>query len=209
MLSLSCEETRKSLKSVFENIFSKYDREFDEDDEVDLLDMKVIKPGGHLARLTRQNFGNVFKKKKLVNKESLEVVDELGDEIGTLEVDEAQIMSPSDPLEQAKENANIALNSAKQTPKKHLVFTPIKKHLSKTTNKNRKLSDKIIEKNHIKNGILLNKASIEQLQFSFDEIIKSILHNEFSDCRVVEHTNGCFDCKVWKLIQKAMFYPPN
>lgn len=56
-------ETRKSLKSVFENIFVKYGREFEEDDEIDLMSFEVTKAGGHLARTKPLKFGNVFKRK--------------------------------------------------------------------------------------------------------------------------------------------------
>ena len=63
MFSIENSETRKSLKSVFENIFAKYGREFDEDDEVDLMSLQVTRPGGHLARLKPVHFGAAFKRK--------------------------------------------------------------------------------------------------------------------------------------------------
>lgn len=37
------QETRDSLKRAFENLFDKYGQEFDDDDEIDILSLKVVK----------------------------------------------------------------------------------------------------------------------------------------------------------------------
>lgn len=37
------QKTRDSLKQAFENLFDKYGREFDDDDEIDILSLEVVK----------------------------------------------------------------------------------------------------------------------------------------------------------------------
>lgn len=55
--------TRESLKHAFENLFAKYDKEFTDDDEIDLSDLSLVKKGHHLSRLSqKQNFGCVFRR---------------------------------------------------------------------------------------------------------------------------------------------------
>jgi hypothetical protein len=64
MFALENVQTRHSLRAVFENIFSKYGRHFDEDDEIDLLSLEVTKPGGHLARIQPLKFGRAYRGKE-------------------------------------------------------------------------------------------------------------------------------------------------
>ena len=55
--------TRESLKNAFDNLFAKYDKEFTDDDEIDLSDLSLAKKGQHLSRLShKQNFGCVFRR---------------------------------------------------------------------------------------------------------------------------------------------------
>ncbi len=56
--------TRKSLKNVFDNIFAKYGRDFQEADEIDLETLNVIKSGGHLRSSRILSFGSVFKHRR-------------------------------------------------------------------------------------------------------------------------------------------------
>lgn len=63
MFAIENTRTRNSLRTVFEGIFQKYGRDFDEDDEVDLLSLKVVKAGGHLARIKPLAFGRAFRGK--------------------------------------------------------------------------------------------------------------------------------------------------
>lgn len=63
MFSIANTETRRSLKTVFENIFAKYGRDFAEDDEIDLVSLEVTKPGGHLARIKPLQFGEAFRRR--------------------------------------------------------------------------------------------------------------------------------------------------
>lgn len=67
MFALENAQTRQSLRNVFDNIFVKYGRDFNEDDEIDLVNLKVTKRGGHLARLRTLSFGTVFRHKKGVH----------------------------------------------------------------------------------------------------------------------------------------------
>lgn len=64
MFAIENAKTRNSLRTVFENIFAKYGRDFEEDDEIDLISLSVIKPGGHLARIKPLAFGRAFKDRK-------------------------------------------------------------------------------------------------------------------------------------------------
>jgi len=61
MFAIENSSTRKSLKSVFDNIFAKYGRTFEKDDEIDLQSMEVSQTGGHLSRIKEIKFGSVFK----------------------------------------------------------------------------------------------------------------------------------------------------
>lgn len=65
MFVLENRETRKSLRNVFSRIFEKYERNFQEDDEIDLESMKVTQSAGHLARLKRLQFGSIFKHRRV------------------------------------------------------------------------------------------------------------------------------------------------
>lgn len=57
------QETRQSLKKSFESLFVKYDHEFQDDDEIDLLSMKITKNGKHLDSIsTAMKFGELFHK---------------------------------------------------------------------------------------------------------------------------------------------------
>jgi hypothetical protein len=55
-------QTRASLKSAFDNLFKKYGRDFADDDEIDLLDLEIVKGGKHIGREKRRDFGSCFKK---------------------------------------------------------------------------------------------------------------------------------------------------
>src|ERR1700729_4106990 len=53
--------TRESLKNAFESLFAKYGRSFDDDDEIDLVNLKIIKRGNHLTKIKALRFGETFK----------------------------------------------------------------------------------------------------------------------------------------------------
>ncbi len=53
--------TRESLKLAFDKLFAKYDREFDDDDEIDLSNMSVVKVGGHVMKEKKRGFGTCYK----------------------------------------------------------------------------------------------------------------------------------------------------
>lgn len=58
------QETRDSLKRAFENLFEKYDQEFDDDDEIDILSLKVVKKSNKKSaegQKTRK-FGFLYRK---------------------------------------------------------------------------------------------------------------------------------------------------
>lgn len=59
------QKTRDSLKEAFEALFDKYGREFDDDDEIDIMSLEVVKH--HQGRRTDaqrpKKFGFLYKKK--------------------------------------------------------------------------------------------------------------------------------------------------
>lgn len=71
MFAIENSSTRKSLKNVFQNIFAKYGRTFEMDDEIDLESMEVVsQTGGHLSRIKELKFGSVFKHSRKYDFES-------------------------------------------------------------------------------------------------------------------------------------------
>lgn len=58
------EKTRHSLQNAFEGLFSKYGREFASDDEIDILDLRVVKKGRTLEGMRPLEFGEAFHKKR-------------------------------------------------------------------------------------------------------------------------------------------------
>lgn len=54
--------TRASLKSAFDHLFCKYGREFDDDDEIDLQDLSIVRVGGHVLNEKTRGFGSCYKK---------------------------------------------------------------------------------------------------------------------------------------------------
>lgn len=54
--------TRASLKSAFDQLFCKYGREFDDDDEIDLTDLSIVNVGGHVVRERARGFGSCYRK---------------------------------------------------------------------------------------------------------------------------------------------------
>lgn len=62
MSTIEHEETRQSLACAFESIFSKFDRPFSDDDEVDIGRLKVVKKGSTLRHAPRRPFGSVFRR---------------------------------------------------------------------------------------------------------------------------------------------------
>lgn len=70
MFAIENSTTRKSLKNVFDNIFAKYGRTFEKDDEIDLESMEVSQTGGHLSRIKEVKFGSVFKHSRKYDFES-------------------------------------------------------------------------------------------------------------------------------------------
>ena len=58
------QETRDSLKRAFESLFDKYGQEFNDDDEIDILSLQVVKRGNKKnSELQRpRNFGYLYRK---------------------------------------------------------------------------------------------------------------------------------------------------
>lgn len=52
------QKTRDSLKEAFESLFDKYGKEFDDDDEIDILSLEVVR------KSTTKNGSNVQKPRK-------------------------------------------------------------------------------------------------------------------------------------------------
>ncbi|PJF16895.1 hypothetical protein PSACC_03309 [Paramicrosporidium saccamoebae] len=119
MFAIENEQTRKSLKSAFENIFAKYGRDFAEDDEVDLGSMEVTKPGGHLARLKSVAFGRAFKDrqhsfdKEFEHKAPLEIDEDV------FETDRRKNRPTADPVQvaQIRYSFNYAVASKVKKPR--------------------------------------------------------------------------------------------
>lgn len=59
------QKTRDSLKEAFENLFEKYGKEFDDDDEIDIISLEVVKKSNKKdSELQRpRKFGFLYKKK--------------------------------------------------------------------------------------------------------------------------------------------------
>ena len=62
------ERTRHSLQNAFEGLFSKYGREFGSDDEIDIMDLRVVKKGRTLESMRPLEFGTAFHKKRRKHK---------------------------------------------------------------------------------------------------------------------------------------------
>ncbi len=62
------QKTKDSLKQAFENLFEKYGREFEEDDEIDLFSLEVVKTGKQgiisVQSSRKQKFGYLYKNHK-------------------------------------------------------------------------------------------------------------------------------------------------
>lgn len=58
------QKTRDSLKEAFENLFEKYGKEFDDDDEIDIISLEVVKKSNKKdSELQRpRKFGFLYKK---------------------------------------------------------------------------------------------------------------------------------------------------
>lgn len=58
------QKTRDSLKEAFESLFEKYGKEFDDDDEIDILSLEVVKKSNkNNSELQRpRKFGFLYKK---------------------------------------------------------------------------------------------------------------------------------------------------
>lgn len=63
-MAIEHEKTRLSLKDAFEDLFARYDREFDEEDEIDIINLKVVKKGGFLSKSKVAEFGEFYKKRR-------------------------------------------------------------------------------------------------------------------------------------------------
>ena len=59
------QKTRDSLKEAFESLFEKYDREFDDDDEIDILSLEVVRKSKNRKSALQKpkKFGFLYKKK--------------------------------------------------------------------------------------------------------------------------------------------------
>lgn len=82
------EKTRLSLKDAFEELFAKYDREFEEEDEIDILNLKVVRKGGFLSKSRIQEFGECYRKRTKRSTESLSEEDESSDHIDNQVLDQ-------------------------------------------------------------------------------------------------------------------------
>jgi len=61
MLWIENTATRKSLKNAFDGIFARYGRKFEDDDEIDLTELAVVKRGHHLSMSETREFGSVYR----------------------------------------------------------------------------------------------------------------------------------------------------
>lgn len=59
------QKTRDSLKEAFESLFEKYGQEFEDDDEIDILSLEVVKKGRRNKSVLQKpkKFGFLYKKK--------------------------------------------------------------------------------------------------------------------------------------------------
>jgi hypothetical protein len=62
-LAIEHEKTRLSLKDAFEDLFSRYDREFEDEDEIDIVNLRVVRKGGFLANSAVKEFGECYRKR--------------------------------------------------------------------------------------------------------------------------------------------------
>ena len=58
------QKTRDSLKEAFENLFEKYGKEFDDDDEIDIMSLEVVKKSTSMNSEMQKplKFGFLYKK---------------------------------------------------------------------------------------------------------------------------------------------------
>lgn len=58
------QKTRDSLKEAFENLFEKYGREFDDDDEIDIMSLEVVRKSSKRDPEVQRprKFGFLYKK---------------------------------------------------------------------------------------------------------------------------------------------------
>lgn len=185
MFSIANTETRRSLKTVFENIFAKYGREFVEDDEIDLVSLEVTKPGGHLARIKPLQFGEAFRRKVAQPSEASHASP-------TFETTEEDIfelgkgtLGPSEDEEQA--------TRATATQLRFNLVNAIAQ--SETASRRKKL------KGTPNRGQKRRKRKVR----TFDTILTEILEDEARVTVVglrAPHATGCFDCLLFNAILK-------
>jgi Centromere protein Scm3 len=77
------EKTRLSLKDAFEDLFARYDREFEDEDEIDIVNLRVVRKGGFLAKCPTKEFGECYRKRS----EQLQVSSD-SSELGSSAADE-------------------------------------------------------------------------------------------------------------------------
>lgn len=67
------QKTRDSLKEAFESLFEKYDREFDDDDEIDILSLEVVRKSTNRKSALQKpkKFGFLYKKKDEQSKKEM------------------------------------------------------------------------------------------------------------------------------------------
>lgn len=75
-VAIEHDRTRQHLQNAFEGLFAKYDRNFESDDEIDIMDLSVVKRGRTLECMGRPlEFGDAYRykrhKRKKKNKHKL------------------------------------------------------------------------------------------------------------------------------------------
>src|SRR5258708_39681827 len=55
--------TRQHLQNAFEGLFIKFDKNFDSDDEIDIMDLTVVKRGRTLEAMKPLDFGDAYRYK--------------------------------------------------------------------------------------------------------------------------------------------------
>lgn len=197
-------QTRASLKSAFDNLFKKYGRDFADDDEIDLLDLEIVKGGNHIGREKRRDFGSCFKKTSYELTESADTGPSMQNEMKdpmeenyddifvrlTQKVQKAQAF-PLPPLRRSHASPTVTLSpDLRITPMKpkvvenNISYISLKKKLNMESPKNHCKAKKVSF-----NDILLEL--IEKEEAELDKIADSICE-KLCKCE----SPKCFECSL-------------
>jgi hypothetical protein len=174
-VAIEHELTRQHLQTAFEGLFTKYDRNFASDDEIDIMDLTVVRRGRTLEAMKPLDFGEAYRyrrhrKKRRKNKGHIK-------ELGVVE----------------KNMNSLQISNDKPKRQKRVKFPKQDDQMAqKIFESIRNVNQKIVE-------------SIPENPRDFNSVFKGIIKRErceFITRRCKCNCRACFDCVLYtQLIQ--------